>query len=102
MAKYGVRAVLFFTGAHSEDPTYDVESQYRRTPLIGDIIMHAWFCMTAPEWEYMLICWFDKGISKDGVDALESMGNKALFTVGKAIKGKKRCQKITSHSCNST
>jgi hypothetical protein len=89
----GVRAILFFTGAPSDSPGYDVESQYCRTTLIGDIIMHAWFSMTAKEREYLLTRWFEAGISKDGVDALDCMGNRALLTIGRAIKKERKADK---------
>jgi hypothetical protein len=82
-----VRAVLFFTGAPIDAPGYNVDYQYCRTTLIGDIIMYTWLDMTAPEREYMLTRWLEEGLSKDA-NGLASMGHRVLSQIGKAIMKK--------------
>ena len=70
-------------------PPIDVESQYSRTMLIGDIIMHAWISMTALEQKYMLTCWFEAGKAH----ALASMAHAPLKSIGEAIKVEQRDDK---------
>jgi hypothetical protein len=80
------RAVLFFTAAPGDAEGYNVDTQYCRTTLIGDIIMFTWISMKAKERKYMLTRWFEEGIRGDVGNAMESMGHRALFQIGKAIK----------------
>jgi hypothetical protein len=82
-----LRAVLFFTATPIAEQAYDSETQYCRSTLIHDILMHSWSSLSAPEKEYMLTKWTNVGLRYDSQDAVKgNMNHKHLIVIARALK----------------
>jgi hypothetical protein len=87
-----LRAVLFFTATPNQDLdlSYDSETQYCRSTIIHDILLHSWPYLTPEEKQYILIKWVKVGLSQDSGDAIAvNMNHKHLITIASALKAKK-------------
>lgn len=59
------RAILFFTGREKTGHKYDSEVQYCCTSLMSDVIMHSWLDLNQVQKSWMLLKWWEEGLSHD-------------------------------------
>ena len=81
----GFRAVLFFTATPVGMEEYDVDKQYCRTTLVSDILSHSWTSLNKEEREYMLMQWYNVGLSQDARDVVYRVNHEHLTLMAEAI-----------------
>ena len=83
-----LRSVLFFTATPPQDTAlaYNSETQYCRSTLIHDILLHSWPLLNSKEKKYLLTKWKTIGLCHDSDDAVLNMNHKHLIVIAEAIK----------------
>ena len=84
-----MRAVRFFTATpvDAKEQAYDSETQYCRSTLIHDILVHSWTALDTKEKQYMLRKWTMVGLKMDSIGAIQqNMQHKHLIVIALALK----------------
>ena len=83
---------MFFTATHNQDIylAHDLETQYCRSTIIHDILVHSWPSLNAKEKQYILTKWENVGLCHDCDDAIcLNMNHKHLLVIALALKANK-------------
>ena len=92
-AKDKLRAVIFFTATPKTDIAlaYNSDTQYCRSTIFHDILVHSWLALNSTMKAYMLTKWTEVGLRHDSHDAIElNIKHKHLIVIAKALKKTKK------------
>ena len=95
--KNQLRAVMFFTATPNTDIAlaYNSETQYCRSTIFHDILLHSWLKLNSTMKAYMLSKWTEVGLRHDSQDAIElNMNHKQLIVIARALKQKMKTKKL--------